>query len=204
MSTHTSLVSTGIQFPDGTTQTTRAAGEFSSGVVMVFYQASAPTGWTKSTSHNNKALRVVSSTGGGSGGSWNLSSGVTSSSTGSHTHTFSDSSSTTSSNGSHAHSTSSHTLSSSQIPSHNHTIPKNSFACYGGTTQYGIITLRSHATTVNSGSTGSGSSHTHGNTSSTGNHTHTVGVSGTTGSVGNHTHTITAPKYIDVIVCSKD
>ena len=115
MSTHTSLVSTGIQFPDGTTQTTRATGEFSSGVVMVFYQASAPTGWTKSTSHNNKALRVVSSTGGGSGGSWNLSSGVTSSSTGSHTHTFSDSSSTTSSNGSHAHSTSSHTLSSSRL-----------------------------------------------------------------------------------------
>ena len=27
---------------------------------MLFYQSSAPTGWTKSTSHNNKALRVVS------------------------------------------------------------------------------------------------------------------------------------------------
>lgn len=34
----------------------------------IFYQASAPTGWTKRTDHNNKALRVVSGTGGGSDG----------------------------------------------------------------------------------------------------------------------------------------
>ena len=40
-----------------------------SGSVMLFVQSSAPTGWTKSTSHNNKALRVVSGSGGGSGGS---------------------------------------------------------------------------------------------------------------------------------------
>ena len=39
------------------------------GSVMLFAQSSAPTGWTKSTSHNNKALRVVSGSGGGSGGS---------------------------------------------------------------------------------------------------------------------------------------
>ena len=40
-----------------------------SGTTMLFAQSSAPTGWTKSTSHNNKALRVVSGSGGGSGGS---------------------------------------------------------------------------------------------------------------------------------------
>jgi hypothetical protein len=45
-----------------------------SGVVMVFYQAAAPTGWTKSTAHNDKALRVVSGTGGGSGGTHALTS----------------------------------------------------------------------------------------------------------------------------------
>ena len=39
------------------------------GTSMLFAQASAPLGWTKSTSHNNKALRVVSGSGGGSGGS---------------------------------------------------------------------------------------------------------------------------------------
>ena len=41
---------------------------------MLFYQSSAPTGWTKSTSHNNKALRVVSGSGGGSGGSQSFTS----------------------------------------------------------------------------------------------------------------------------------
>ena len=39
------------------------------GSAMLFAQSSAPLGWTKSTSHNNKALRVVSGSGGGSGGS---------------------------------------------------------------------------------------------------------------------------------------
>jgi hypothetical protein len=31
-----------------------------SGTAMIFAQTAAPTGWTKSTTHNNKALRVVS------------------------------------------------------------------------------------------------------------------------------------------------
>jgi hypothetical protein len=34
----------------------------------VFYQANAPTGWTRSATHNDKALRCVSGAGGGSGG----------------------------------------------------------------------------------------------------------------------------------------
>jgi len=38
------------------------------GSKMLFYQASAPTGWTKLTTDNNKTLRVVSGSGGGSGG----------------------------------------------------------------------------------------------------------------------------------------
>ena len=50
------------------------SAEFASGTTIVFYQASAPTGWTKSTSHDNKALRVVSGTGGGSGGSSSFTS----------------------------------------------------------------------------------------------------------------------------------
>ena len=39
------------------------------GSKMLFAQAAAPCGWVKDTSHNNKALRVVSGSGGGSGGS---------------------------------------------------------------------------------------------------------------------------------------
>lgn len=42
---------------------------FATGTTLTFIQASAPTGWTKSTTHDNKALRIVSSSGGGSGGS---------------------------------------------------------------------------------------------------------------------------------------
>jgi hypothetical protein len=33
---------------------------FASGTIMLFVQTSAPTGWTKSTTHDNKALRIVS------------------------------------------------------------------------------------------------------------------------------------------------
>lgn len=42
-----------------------------------FYQAAAPTGWTKDTSQNDKAMRVVSGSGGTSGGSRALSSATT-------------------------------------------------------------------------------------------------------------------------------
>lgn len=51
--------------------TWKAAGggsSFESGTRMTFHQTTAPTGWTKDTSHNDKALRVVSGTV-GSGGS---------------------------------------------------------------------------------------------------------------------------------------
>ena len=40
---------------------------FAPGTAMLFAQTAAPTGWTKSTTHNNKALRVVSGTAGSGG-----------------------------------------------------------------------------------------------------------------------------------------
>lgn len=50
--------------------------EFAGGatVGIVFAMAAAPVGWTKSTTHNDKALRVVSGTGAGSGGATGFSS----------------------------------------------------------------------------------------------------------------------------------
>ncbi len=59
--------------------TTPAAGTFTtlsattvtflaSGTVMCFFQAAAPTSWTQVVTQNNKALRVVSGAGGGTGG----------------------------------------------------------------------------------------------------------------------------------------
>jgi len=43
-------------------------GGVPSGTVMLFWQAAAPIGWTKLRTQNDKALRVVSGTGGVSGG----------------------------------------------------------------------------------------------------------------------------------------
>ena len=51
---------TKIVFPDNSEQTTAATTAFPAGTVMLFVQSAAPTGWTKSTAHNDKALRVVS------------------------------------------------------------------------------------------------------------------------------------------------
>jgi len=48
--------------------------EFLAGTTLLFYQATAPTGYTKQTTHDNKAMRVVSGTGGGSGGTSNFTS----------------------------------------------------------------------------------------------------------------------------------
>lgn len=46
---------------------------FPSGTRMVFHQASAPPGWTQSDAVNDRVLRVVSSAGGGAGGTWTIS-----------------------------------------------------------------------------------------------------------------------------------
>jgi hypothetical protein len=54
-----------IQFGDATVQSTVV---FPAGTALLFQQSAAPTGWTKSTAHDNKALRVVSGVA-GSGGS---------------------------------------------------------------------------------------------------------------------------------------
>ena len=70
------------------------------GTKMVFWQAAAPTGWTKQTTHNDKALRVVSGAGGGYAGTTAFSTVFSRTSVDSHAidgneltyhaHTFSD------------------------------------------------------------------------------------------------------------------
>ena len=129
----------GITFPDGTVQTTAASGGgFPSGTLMLFVQTSAPTGWTKSTSNNDKALRVVSGTA-GTGGSVAFTTAFASGSTGAYT------------------------LSTSQIPSHAHLLdlaggagsPAANFYAdtWGGASS--IIPM------LTSQSTGGGGSHSH-------------------------------------------
>jgi hypothetical protein len=63
---------------------------FPSGTVMLFYQASAPTGWTKLTTQNDKALRVVSGNGGVAGGTNAFSTVMAQSVVGNHTLTLAE------------------------------------------------------------------------------------------------------------------
>ena len=183
---------------DGDGSNLTGVNPFPSGTKMVFYQASAPTGWTQDTTNNDKALRVVSGSGGGTGGTHGLSSPPSTAHThtgGAHTH------STPAHSHSHTLSAGSHTLSTSEMPSHNHT-----FGCYSG----GYFTAPqgggyySHQGTATTSSTGGGSSHSHSLSGSI-----SSGGSGTSGSGGetatsSASPTAFAPQYIDVIVCSKD
>jgi len=115
-------------------------GGFAAGTAMLFVQTAAPTGWTKSTTHNDKALRVVSGSA--------SSGGTTAFST-----VFTNQTPTITTSGLSAAAT---TLSTSQIPSHFHTQGTGAVgvdaSCTGGTN------VRSQD---NTGSTGGGGSHTH-------------------------------------------
>jgi hypothetical protein len=115
-----------------------AAGGFTSGTLMLFQQTSAPTGWTKQTTHDNKALRVVSGTA-GSGGSVAFTTAFTSQSV---SGTVGTSGATT--------------LSTSQIPSHSH--PLGNGVNAGGLPD-GRYTSAAGGT--DTGSAGGGGSHTH-------------------------------------------
>lgn len=113
-----------------------AAGGFDVGTAMLFVQTSAPTGWTKSTTHNDKALRIVSGTA-SSGGSVAFSTAFAS--------------------GLSAGAT---TLSTAQMPAHTHTMePMRTFSC--GSPYFTVYTNNGSSTTATSGSTGGGGSHTH-------------------------------------------
>ena len=176
--------------------TTASSVGFPSGTVMVFHQASAPTGWTKSTSHNNKTLRVVSGSGGGYGGTHALTSppSTAHSHTGpSHTH------STPSHSHSHTLSAGAHTLSTAEMPSHTHVIG----ASYqpGGAGVRGNMDSAQNGATASTGGSGSHSHSLSGSISSGGSGTSGSGGTGSTSSSG---PTAFAPQYIDVIVCSKN
>ena len=106
---------------------------FDSGTLMLFQQTAAPTGWTKQTTHDNKALRVVSGTA-GSGGSVDFTTAFASGTTGATT------------------------LTTTQIPSHTHLINKST----GGVVAGGAgMAAGATNTTATSQATGGGGSHDH-------------------------------------------
>lgn len=105
---------------------------FPSGTKVLFQQTSAPTGWTKDTTHDNKALRVVSgaaSSGGATAFTTVFGAGKT---------------------------TGSHTLTLAEIPSHTHTFASDQvYDGAGGTGGYQA------GAGVSTGAAGGGGSHSH-------------------------------------------
>ena len=110
-----------------------------SGTLMLFQQTNAPTGWTKQTTHNDKALRVVSGAVG--------SGGTTAFST-----VFTNQTPTITTSGLSAGAT---TLTTAQMPSHSHTYTINANAGGQGPDIVG------GGASVSTDATGGGDSHTH-------------------------------------------
>jgi len=189
-----------LTLPDvsGTLATAETAG-FPTGTKMLFQQTAAPTGWTKDTTHDNKALRVVSGTA-STGGSVAFTTAFASQAV----------------NGSIANTTATNiaatqggtvgstTLAISQIPSHAHTTTNNN--AYAGNVASDSTFAYARAdknlaagTTFSTAANGSSGSHNH--TFSGDSHNHTQNA---------HNHTFTgtainlAVSYVDVIIATKD
>jgi hypothetical protein len=140
-----SINNTTLTFNDATTQTTAAVNPIPAGSVVLFYQSAAPTGWTQVTTQNNKALRVVSGTGGVSGGTTAFSSVFTNQ--------------TVSTSVSISGTTGATTLSEAQMPSHVHSLNLNiNSGPFGGGVSFDATT---NFGSPNTSSTGGNGSHTH-------------------------------------------
>lgn len=141
---------------------------------MIFFQAAAPVGWTKSVVHNDKAIRIVSGTGAGSGGSSAFTTVFGKTATDAHTLTLAESA---------AHDHGGATGNDSPVHTHN-SLTDGTFAqsnTGGGTGQ-----------SPGSNPTGNPSvNHTHSITSAGGggSHTHPIDI---------------RVQYIDCIICTKD
>lgn len=151
---------------------------FVSGTLMLFQQTTAPTGWTKQTTHDNKALRVVSGTC-VNGGTTAFTSVFTSRTPAG-----------TNSGGS----VSAHTLSISEIPSHTHQVSEyNAVSPYGNTPYSGVSVLwtntnNTYGLALYSFGAGGGGAHSHGFINPT----------------FNGTAMDFAVQYVDLIIASKN
>lgn len=161
-----------------------ASPPFGSGVRLAFPQAAAPSGWTQDTTDaaTDRMLRVVNTTGGGTGGMTGHSP-ILMNVVPSHTHAMNFNTGTESVG--HSHSVSD--------PGHSHTF----YAQRQGNSFTGVTFSADFNT-----ATPSTNSATTGITigAETATHTHNVnGTSAANGSAANW-----QPRYIDLIICSKD
>jgi hypothetical protein len=143
--------------------------------VLSFFQAAAPTGWTQVATQNNKGIRIVSGTGGGTGGTIAFST------------LFSTATSYSGSINITSGQVGDTSLSESQLASHSHTYPSHSI---GVTVNY--IAAGDPARGFGTGSVnGAG-----------GNAVHTHSLAGATAN-GNFTSNFDL-QYIDMILASKN
>ena len=198
--------------------TTAVNNAFPSGTRLMFAQAAAPTGWTQVTddSANNRMLRVVNTAGSGTGGSH---SPILNNVVPSHTHNFTSgnqsadhvhytSGTTSGFSNDHSHGVSGYT--GGQTANHTHTYsywgpPSGGggnaavFSNYTGTTS-GVSNDHAHYFSTQSGGASANHTHTWGNWSGGVNQNHTH--SGTTDNGSSQTNW--TPRYIDMILCSKN
>lgn len=200
---------TGNSSVSGTLTATTFSGAWANipaGTVMLFVQTAAPTGWTKSTAHNDKALRVVSGAA-SSGGSVAFTSAFTSQAV---TGTNASYTLTTADIPSHNHSATSTSTSSSSSsssvtdPGHQHGISAQGMNGGSSGVYYTLLTPVTEYVKTISATTGISVATTTTTTTST-----STSI-GNTGGDGGHTHTFTgtainlAVQYVDVIIATKD
>jgi hypothetical protein len=187
---------------------TRADAVIPSGTRMVFHQTAAPVGWTKDTTLNNRALRIVSGAA-GSGGTVDFTSAFTArtptgtvATTGTTTAagTVATTGTTTA-----AGTVGMTVLTEVQIPPHTHTI--NTATGADGGVRVGRDIAQGVATATSS--TGGGQGHDHGFTGSSASISATSTFTGSSVAIS-ATSTFTgaaidfAVKYTDVIIASRD
>lgn len=184
---------------DGSALTGLAA--FPSGTLMLFQQTAAPTGWTKQTTHNDKALRVVSGTA-SSGGSSAFSTALA---TPAVSGSLSGSPDVSGLSVSMSGNISNTTLSTNQIPSHNHALKFRQFTGSGNAALNQDIQVNSYQNYYNTDSsrvlnTGGGGSHNHGH-----NLSGSLSGSATAGNLAISSATAAINvQYVDLIIAAKD
>ena len=144
------------------------------GSLMLFQQTSAPSGWTKQTSHNNKALRVVTGTATPGGSSAFTSVFASRTPSGSVTVV--------------GGSVGNHTLTTPQIPSHSH--PGGGGGNFNAASPFpstGNVAVNQASST---GSTGGDGAHSH---------PFSVGSASFSGNALDF-----AVQYVDIIICAKN
>lgn len=149
------------------------------GTKMLFMQASAPVGWTLDATHNNKALRIVNTSGGTSGGTSSFTSVLNAAVTTTNAGAFSP-----------VITVNDHVLTLDEIPPHDHKTGSVGFATTGAVGGGYIPTAAAGLGVVSPANEGGGLGHDHTATST---------------STPDHNHDFNLDiQYVDSIICTRD